>query len=55
MIWNEFSQYKLSTVHFANLKLSIFNESDWPEIREFYATHIPKFVEAFEAKVRELK
>ena len=55
LVWHEWPQYKLSTVHFSNLRLNIFNETDWEEIAAFYCTHLPKFIAAFESEIQKLK
>jgi hypothetical protein len=55
MVWNEWTQYKLSTVHFANLRLNIFDEQDWPEITAFFVSNLPKFIAAFESELKKLR
>lgn len=55
LVWNEFPEYKLSSISFPNLQLNIFNESDWEEISAFYCFHLPRFVEAFEMEVKKLR
>lgn len=54
LVWNEWTKYKLSTIHFANSRLSIFDESDWPEITAFFVTNLPEFIRAFESELKKL-
>lgn len=55
LVWHEWTDYKLSTIHFADTSLSIFNQSDWEAMQAFFCRNIIPFMAAFEEELKTLK
>lgn len=53
--WQELPEYKLSLVTFENNGLSLYNESDWTAMCDFFCEYMPKLINAFEGEVLKLK
>lgn len=52
--WQELPDYKLSIVSKAKNDVTIFNESDWPEMAAFYCDTMPRLVGAFQEAIRKV-
>jgi hypothetical protein len=53
--WQELPEYKLSAITKAHTELSMYNESDWPQMIDFFCKQIPKLNEAFGESVLRLR
>jgi uncharacterized protein with ParB-like and HNH nuclease domain len=53
--WAEMPDNKLSLIKFHKSDLSIYNETDWPAMCDFFCAYLPKLIEAFSAPVLRLK
>lgn len=41
--WEELPENKMSRIKYEFLEVSIFNESDWGKMNEFFVQHVPQF------------
>jgi len=53
--WQELPEYKLSAISLGMKELSMYNESDWPAMCNFFCEYMPKLIKAFEQEVMKLK
>lgn len=55
LAWEELPENKMSRIKYELLEVSIFNESDWGKMNEFFVKHVPQFENAFRPFISNLR
>lgn len=55
LVGEELPENKMSRVKYELLDVSIFNESDWEKMNEFFAQHQPEFGSAVKPFIKDMK
>jgi uncharacterized protein with ParB-like and HNH nuclease domain len=53
--WSEMPNNKMSIIKFHNPGVSIYSETDWAEMSDFFCAYLPKFIKAFEGFIDEMR
>lgn len=54
LVWERMDESKSSRVKYQIDDVSIFNQEDWPKMIKFMTTHLPKLIDAFEDKLKQI-
>jgi len=55
LVWEELPENKMSRVKFELQDVNIFNQSDWESMNNFFVLYLPKFVNALQPYIKNLK
>lgn len=55
LVWEELPENKMSRIKYELLNVSIFNESDWGKMNDFFVQNLRKFEQALRPFIKELK
>lgn len=53
--WEELAAAKMSRVKYEKTDVNLFDKSYWDEMNDFFVTYLPKFEEAFQPVIKNLK
>ncbi len=53
--WEELPQHKMSRVKYELQGVNLFNKDDWDKMNQFLVKHLPKFEEAIQPAIKELR
>ena len=55
LVWEELPDNKMSRIKIEEQGVNLFNEEDWERMNEFIVTNLPKFENAFQPYIKNLK
>ena len=53
--WQELPENKMSRIKYELKGVNLFDRGDWKKMNDFLVTHLPKFEQAIQPSIRQLR